>query len=402
VAACNSKLAQHQRIGTVSWWPEGDFPRTPTLKVRRHLLPLPEALEPGRTETVPAANDVVAQVVAQAARVGAAQPEQSLGELGLDSLGLAALAEALTARTGKIVADSDLRLDMTVAELATFLVSAPESDAEVRAAQRDGPEPVSAERAPWPYTWGRRLRPLSLPMDVIYGLSVTKTIVLGAEHLADLPPPPRVIFAGTHHSFLDMPLVRHALWYSPARPLVRRLVIAAAADGFARYPLHHWWGILAFGLYPLHQDRERELSLRGIVRLAQAGNAVLIFPQGVHAEPDQERAGDPAVRFRPGVALLAEALDAAVVPFGLAGTEEMIPATLEGFQGQVIGGVPAQIRRGPLAIGWSAPVRLQPNESPDAFAARLEAVCYPLTRLAERAIAAERTRAASRSGVART
>ena len=229
---------------------------------------------------------------------------------------------------------------------------------------------------------------LSLPIDLLYRFSVTNTIVLGGEHLRRLPP--RVIFAGTHHSFADMPLVRYALSKTAARRPARRLVIATAAGGFSSYKPHHWYGILAFGLYPLRQFGERGTSLRGVVRLAKAGNAVLIFPQGVHAEPERERTGDPAVRSRPGVAHLTAALDAAVVPFGLAGTEVMIPARLEGFQGRVIGGVPAAITRGPLAIAFGAPLTLERGESPDAFAARLQEASYALTRLAEQALCHEK------------
>jgi 1-acyl-sn-glycerol-3-phosphate acyltransferase len=316
------------------------------------------------------------------------QGEQTLGELGLDSMGLVELAVLLEEKTGKVVTDGDLRLELSVEQVRRFLVNAPELDAAQRTARQAGSESVGAERPQWPYTWGRRFRFLSFPLDLLYRFSVTRTIVLGAEHLADLPP--HVIFAGTHHSFADMPLVRHALWQSGARRFVRRLVIATAAGGFAAFRLHHWWGILGLGLYPLHQHGDRDTSLRGLVRLAAAGNAILIFPQGVHAHPAQERADDAAVRFRPGVALLAEALDAAVVPFGLAGTETLIPATPEGFQGRVIGGVPARISRGPLAIAFGAPLRLLPDEAPDAFAARLQAVCYALTREAEAAIAGER------------
>lgn len=43
--------------------------------------------------------------------------------------------------------------------------------------------------------------------------------------------------------------------------------------------------------------------------------------------------------FRSGVAHLAGALDAAVVPFGLAGTEAMIPAFADGFHGRHIVGI---------------------------------------------------------------
>jgi long-chain acyl-CoA synthetase len=387
VAACNGQLAQHQRLASASWWPESDFPRTSTLKVRRHLLPPPESVSVVKIDSVLAADDPVGQAVAEVAQVPAVQPEQTLGELGLDSMGLVALAVALEEKCSKVVADSDLRLEMTVAQVRTLLANAPERDAAQEAERRGGPAP-NVEQPMWPYTWGRRFRFLSFPVDLLYRASVTRTIVLGREHLARLPS--RVIFAGTHHSFADMPLVRHALWHSPARRFVRRLVIATAAGGFAEFRAHHWFGILALGLYPLQQHGERDVSLRGLVRLAEAGNGILIFPQGAHATPEEERADVPTVRFKPGIALLAEALDAAVVPFGLAGTEVMIPATLAGFEGRVVGGVPVEIKRGPLAIAFAAPVRLEPGESPEAFATRLQGICYPLTRRAEEAFAAER------------
>src|SRR2546421_8230696 len=103
-----------------------------------------------------------------------------------------------------------------------------------------------------------------------------------------------------------MPRVRRGRARPPARRFARRLVVATAGEHMLRQGWYGFYGILAFGLYPLRQHGERAASLRGLARLARADNAVLIFPQGVHAEPAQERAGDPAARFRPGVAVLAE------------------------------------------------------------------------------------------------
>src|SRR4029079_3299792 len=100
---------------------------------------------------------------------------------------------------------------------------------------------------------------------------------------------------------------------------------------------------VAFGIYPLRQYGEREASLRGLAKLAAAGNAILIFPQGAHVDPDKERAGDPAGRFKPGVGVLAEALAAVVVPFGLAGTEQLMPAHLDQYHGLFIAGIPVSI-----------------------------------------------------------
>jgi 1-acyl-sn-glycerol-3-phosphate acyltransferase len=120
------------------------------------------------------------------------------------------------------------------------------------------------------------------------------------------------------------------------------------------------------------------------VRAARAsGSSILIFPQGTHTSREAELADDPSIRFRTGVAHLAEALESPVVPFGLAGPERMMPPVADAFHGVKIGGVPVSIRPGPLAIAFGAPLRLEPGEPAGAFAARLQAVCYALARQAE-------------------
>jgi len=211
----------------------------------------------------------------------------------------------------------------------------------------------------WPYTWGRIFRVLSFPFDALYRIGVTKTIVLGAENLQRLPP--RVVFAGTHHRFADLPLIRAGLAKTPARRFAGRLVVATSATEFAKAGPFAAYGRLAFGLYPLRQRGERAASLRGLARLASHGNAVLIFPQGTHVPPERERAGAPEARFRPGVARLAEGLDACVVPFGLAGTEQVIPPDADAFHGPAIGGIPVSIARGPLAIVFGEPLTPRPQ-----------------------------------------
>ena len=378
VARANGRLARHQRLASASWWPEADFPRTAGLgKVRRHLLPLPQATESVAIDALQAVDDPVGQAVAAAARVPALGPGQRLGDVGLDSLGLVELALALEEASGKAIADGDLRLEMTLEDVRALVARAPAVESS-RAARVSAPPQ-------WPYTWGRALRFLSAPFDLLYRLAITRTVVIGGEHLAHLPR--RIVVAGNHHSFADIALVRFGLRQTPARRLANRLVIAAGAAGqgwsspLARY------AVLAFGLYPLEQTRERDASLRALVRLGEAGNAVLIFPQGTHSRLEQEHADDPAVRFRPGVAHLAAALDAAVVPFGLAGTEQVMPAFLEEFKGPVIAGVPVSLRRRPLAIAFGQPLTLEPGEEPHAFARRLQDVCYALADLAEQALA---------------
>ena len=115
---------------------------------------------------------------------------------------------------------------------------------------------------------------------------------------------------------------------------------------------------------------------------------MLIFPQGVHARPEQELAGDPAVRFRPGVALLARRWTRPSSRSAWPAPRRSIPAHLDEYTGPTIGGIPVSLTRGPLAIAFGPPLTLKPGEAPAEFAARLQAICFDLTRQAEKAIGA--------------
>jgi 1-acyl-sn-glycerol-3-phosphate acyltransferase len=192
-----------------------------------------------------------------------------------------------------------------------------------------------------------------------------------------------------------LPLVRYALSRSGGEHTARRLVTAIAAEGFnsggpqlgGGLGLYPWYGILALGLYPLRQHADTEVRLRGLARVAVAGNDILIFPQGIHVRPEDERAQNPVADFRPGVAHLASALGFAVVPMGLAGTESVMPYNPSEFRGRLLAGVPVSITRGPLAIAFGPALTWDPHESPEGFTLRLQEQCYALTRRAEAALA---------------
>jgi len=321
--------------------------------------------------------------VQAATRSATVLPHQTLAELGIDSLGLVELAIALEEKTGRTVSEDALSVTMTVEGVRQALLAAA-SGGTGPAAPR---ETWTAEPSLWPYSWGRAFRLLSQPIDLMYSRVVTRTVVLGGEHLERLPG--RTIFAGTHHGFADLPLLRRALSQTAARRYSNGMVIAATAAGWAEQPLWSWFGILAFGLFPLRLHQQREVNLRRLLRAADAGNAILVFPQGVHARPEQELADAPQAAFRTGVTHLANALDATVVPFGVAGTEKVLPAFLEGYHGRVIAGIPVSFTPGPLAIAFGAPMKPEQDEPAEGFTERLQVVCYQLTRSAEASIAQE-------------
>src|SRR5262249_17814636 len=162
IARCNGHLAQHQRVATASWWPESDFPRTSTLKLRRNLILPPRLNEAVAISSVLASDDPVGQAIAGVVRGRAIAPGQTLGELGLDSLGLVELALALEEKTGQAVGEGELRPEMTVEQVRALLARAPAAElpSEVAPSQ---PEQVGVEVPLWPYTWERVFRPLRLP-----------------------------------------------------------------------------------------------------------------------------------------------------------------------------------------------------------------------------------------------
>lgn len=378
LARVNSHLASHQRVATASWWPDADFPRTSTLKVRRHLLPQPSEESGADAGAPPIEGDPLAEAVAGIAHVSAVGEDQTLAQLGLDSLGLVELSAQLEERTGRVVAESALSTEMTVAELRSAVLAVTPT--------ADGRELGGADALPvpaWFYRHGSPVRPLlTAPFDLLYGVAIPRTIVMGADHLRDLPS--TVVFAGNHRSFADMPLVRVGLSRTSARRFARRLVIATMGEGAGWHSPLARYVAAGFGLYPLDRVAHREDSLRRLANLAGGGgHAVLIFPQGTHARPSDERGHPPAVRFKTGVAHIAEALDAPVVPFGLAGTETAMPPFLDDFQGVVIGGVPVAIRRAVLAIAFGAATYQAPDESTQQFVERLEKVSYALAAEAD-------------------
>src|SRR6185437_15084234 len=100
LAHANTRLASHQRVSSASWWPDADFPRTSTLKVRRHLLPAPADMPAGTGGAPPA------EAVANVARVSSVTDDQTLGQLGLDSLGLVELVAQIEDKTGRALPES--------------------------------------------------------------------------------------------------------------------------------------------------------------------------------------------------------------------------------------------------------------------------------------------------------
>ena len=133
VAWANAQLAEQQRVRGFTVWPDEDFPRTHTLKVRKPLLierlqgnmaPAEAAPSgPAASRGQQGARSLV-NIVAEVAMLdtSAVEPDMTLGDdLNLDSLGRVELLSAIEADLGVYLDESQIDPETTLRQLGQIL-----------------------------------------------------------------------------------------------------------------------------------------------------------------------------------------------------------------------------------------------------------------------------------------
>ena len=300
----NEQLAEHQRVRGVTRWPEDDFPRTHTLKVKKQMVidSIMGEGEPAAAAVAsasgPGAGGVrtLAVIIAETAKRDAADIAgyMTLGRgLDLDSLGRVELLSAIEAELGVYLDESLLSPETTVQQLNDLV-------------EEGARNPPVTSFPNWGRHWWCRVvrgflqRTVVFPAVTLpYGLKVT-----GRENLAGLPAP--VIFASNHSLGLDNPLIIKAI---PLR-LRRRMAIAGAAELW-KNPV--WWvmnPLLGNG-FPLAKEGAVRPSLENMGKIIDDGWSVLIYPEG------ELTVGGPIKPFMNGAGLVAVEGRLPVVPVRL-------------------------------------------------------------------------------------
>ena len=304
VSWTNGQLAEQQRIRGFTVWPEEDFPRTHTLKVKKGIVidtilgrikpesPSVSHAEGGQAGGTRNLRQIIGEVRRQGA--GEVRDEATLGgDLGLDSLGRVELLSAIEAELGVYMDESQLGPEMTVGQL----------EALIEEGSRNPP------MMSFP-GWGMQLwcriirgllqRALIFPLvSLPYGLKV-----VGRENLEGITGP--VLFASNHNLGLDNPLIIKAV------PLKwrRRMAVAGAADLW-KNPV--WWIVnpLLGNAFPLAREGAVRPSLENMGRIMDNGWSVLIYPEG------ELTVGGPIKPFMNGTGLVAVEGRIPVVPLRL-------------------------------------------------------------------------------------
>jgi long-chain acyl-CoA synthetase len=308
VRDANVQLGAHQQIRGTTIWPDDDFPRTHTLKVKKRLiLDRLAELEAGTTAAdhhhapaagAPAAGaSTVLTIVASVANlpVGSVQPASCLSsDLNMDSLARVELLGVIEEELGAYIDDADLDPEATVAQLTELVDAA--KDAKHDSGIFGWPLSPVARSA------GLVIQTLFL---VPIFFSLYRVRVTGLEKLRDLRGP--VLFTPNHclHNDVGIILTRFPLawrWH---------LSVAAAADDIFGNPIRGFGSALIGNAFPLAREGAIRRSLELLGARLDRGFSVLIFPEG------KLTVGGPTQPFKSGTGLLAVEGATPVVPMKL-------------------------------------------------------------------------------------
>jgi long-chain acyl-CoA synthetase len=306
VRDANAQLGAHQQIRGVTLWPDEDFPRTHTLKVKKRLIldrlaEMESAVEPAPAASAPrtgpaAAASGVAALVASVANlpITSVQPESTLSsDLNMDSLARVELLSVIEEELGAFVDDADLEPDTTVAQLTALVEAA-------REAKHD------TGIYGWPLNPLVRataivLQPLLLGwFSLIYRIRIT-----GLDRIRGLRGP--ALFTPNHALHNDVGIM---LTHFPLG--VRwRLSAAAAADDIFGNPVRGFVAAFIGNAFPLAREGAIRRSLELLGARLDRGFHILIFPEG------KLTVGGPTQPFKSGTGLIAVEGGTPVVPMRL-------------------------------------------------------------------------------------
>jgi len=371
VKRANETLSPYQQIRRWTVWPEEDFPRTPTQKIRKPVVmeKVKQESEVRDQRSVDgdgkrASSSFILNAVARVSGESLAQVDQSANlemDLKLDSLGRVELLGAL---------EDHYQVDI---DEAAFTAATTVGDIEMMI--REGAR-ETAVRYEYP-GWARRFPTTWIRLVVFYLILLpltrwmSRATVIGKERLDDVGGP--VLFIANHIAMVDAALILLAL---PAR-FQRKLAIAMEGEvlrgwrhppaGTGRFQRLIWLAnyvlvVSLFNVFPLPQKSGFRRSFAFAGETMDRGYSVLVFPEGART-PDGEMKP-----FMEGIGLLAKKLDVPIVPARIDGLYELKKARKR------------FARSGQITVAIGEPVSFTHDDDPASIARELEKLVASLSR----------------------
>jgi len=314
IKRANDQLAEYQQIRRSSVWPEPDFPRTATHKVlKREVVDQLKSVSSNPQDL----SSLITHITG--ATRTTVDPSTRLSDLQLDSLGRVELLGALEDRYQVSLDEAAFTAATTVADVQNLLKGELEQETT-----------TSYPYPNWPRWWPIKLIRFVLFYTIILPIThlMTRMSVTGREHLNKTSAP--VLFVANHVTLGDHALVlaalpfhkRHRLAIAMEGELLRNWIHPpAGTDLFTRlrWLAQYFLVNLFFHVFPLPKQSGFRRSFAYAGECIDRGESVLVFPEGTRAPRGQMHMG----HFKPGIGVLAKALNIPVVPLKLEGLYEL-------------------------------------------------------------------------------
>ena len=388
VERANEDLAEHQRIRRWVIWPEEDFPRTATQKIRKPLIAEAIKRKFSQRQVDSTSIDPLAALISRVSgeSVGTLARDARLAtDLNLDSLARVELLGAIEDRFQVEINEAAFSDAVTVGDIQS-LIREGRSDEEAggrgqeqeaggrRQEARDTianrqsaignayPYPYPHWPHRWPINW---LRIAALYLIIFpYVRIMGRPTIKGFENLKNQRGP--LLFVSNHLTKVDHALI---LWATPHRfrrkmsiamdgELLREWIAPAPGTGwFTRLRFRMQYILVAFFFnvfaMPQHSGFRRSFAFAG--EMMDRGYSVMVFPEG-------RRSPDGTLKpFRSGIGILAQQLNVPVVPIRLDGLYELAQRRKH------------IAKRGEIRINISELVTYSAADSPEQITTDLEA-----------------------------
>ncbi|HEY3132328.1 MAG TPA: AMP-binding protein [Acidobacteriota bacterium] len=317
IKRANASLAEYQQIRHWLVWPDEDFPRTSTQKIRTNVIEETVRAKLGGHAKVPSSGSTLADLIAgiTGRSHGELSPQSSLAsDLNLSSVDRVELLSAIEDRYQIDLNESQFTAATTVGELEQMLQ-------EPSARRADYSYPRWPQR--WPVTW---IRPA-----IYYLLVWPATLLLaypqirGRENLRQVRGP--ILVVANHITYVDIGFVLAAL---PAR--FRRLAVAMEGERVQAmqhppedWPFYQRWIskltyrllIALFNVFPLPKLTGFRESFAFAGESVDRGYNVLVFPEGLRTRDGR------MAPFQAGIGILANNLGIPGLPVRIDGLFEL-------------------------------------------------------------------------------
>ncbi|HEX2490224.1 MAG TPA: AMP-binding protein [Blastocatellia bacterium] len=363
VRRANAQLSQPQHIRRWFIWPEADFPRTQTRKVRKPIVKEAALARTSETPTSPPASTRDSSLVELIVSISGDKstlnnrPDAKANlsaDLKLDSLGRVQLLGALEDRYQIELDEAALTPETTLGDLERMIH-------EGRRIEGAAEYPYPKWSLRWPINWLRSLAFYLLVAPFVYVMCWPR--VRGKERLRDLRGP--VLFIANHISMVDAGMILFSL---PFR-FRRRLAIAMGGErlrGLRRgLEGENWFGrmldrvkyllvVIVFNVFALPQKSGFRRGFAFAGEAVDRGYNALVFPEGRTTEDGQMNP------FMSGTGLLAANLELPVAPIKIEGLFDLTR------QRRYFS------RPGTVTVTFGEPVTFERGTDPDLITKELE------------------------------